>query len=427
MTMAATARVGPVTRARASVTAIETLARIREQRRTVATDGDRVALSGWSGWGPLAKAFAPDDHTWADLAERIKQALPPDDVQLGLEGTHMAFYTPPDLVTAMWQALREFGYAGGPVAELGCGGGAFLSGAPEGTQLVGVERDPTAAAICQLLHPNAKVITGPLENTHLPARFAAVIGNVPFGRVRVFDPLAPAEVTDSLHNYFIWRAVQALTPGGYAMLLTSRFTMDSSGFAARSAIGKSADFVGAVRLPNGALGGGTEATCDLVILRRHGGTDTATYSQSWGDTAAAPFSDFTRINKWWTEEPDAVLGRMQQGPTTQYGLSVLVENDSDRPVAERLLGYVRDQLAPMAQARNLLWTPPLDPAAFDAHEAGVMTKEGWIDGTMKLTGDGGVLIVKDGRAHPLPSPKAELVALLKLRDLAVALVGAEAH
>ncbi len=45
---------GAIGRARASVAAVETLATIRAQARTVATDGERVTLSGWSGWGPLA-------------------------------------------------------------------------------------------------------------------------------------------------------------------------------------------------------------------------------------------------------------------------------------------------------------------------------------------------------------------------------------
>lgn len=419
---------GAIGRARASVAAVETLGRIREQARTVATDAERVTLSGWSGWGPLAKLFAPDQQSWADMAEQVQAVLPAGDVRMGMKGTYMAFYTPRELAAAMWDMLRMFGYDGGPVAELGCGGGAFFGAAPEGVPLVGVERDPTAAAICGLLHPGARVINKALEETHLPASFAAVVGNVPFGDVHVFDPVAPDEVTVSLHNYFVWRAVQALAPGGYAVLLTSRHTMDSWMFAGREVIGADADFVGAVRLPNGALGGGTEAAADIVVLRRKGGSKRATYGHGWKDTSAAEWDAGTSINDWWSREPGSVLGTMKKGDTNQYGLGLLVEPHGDgSDVVKRLLAYTRDELVPAARDRNLMWTAPPSPEVFDVRAAGVVSREGWHEGAMRLTETGGVLVVKGGRASPIPKPGAELLRLLRLRDLAVELVRLEAN
>lgn len=418
------ATVGEKGRARLAVAAIETLARIRGEGRTVATDGERVALSGWPGWGPLAKAFAPTDQAWADIAERIAALLPEPDVQMGLKGTYMAFYTPRDLAAAMWEMLRMFGYDGGPVAELGCGGGIFFGTAPDGVPLVGVERDPTAAAITQLLYPRVRVVNSALEETHLPSNFAAVLGNVPFGKVSVFDPQAPDDVTDNLHNYFIWRAVQALAPGGYAMLLTSRFTMDAWSADARAAISEDADFVGALRLPNGGLGGGTEATADVVILRRKGGTKRHTYSQDWLKAVQSSWDFSTTINQWWNDNPAMVLGTMKQGTTSQYGLNLLVEPHS-RNLPQWMRSCTR-HLVNEARDRNLMWVAPRRPEDFDAAAAGVISKEGWHEGAMRLTADGGVLVVKDGRANPIPKPRAELLRLLRLRDAAVRLIDAEA-
>ena len=416
--------VGEIGRARASVTAIETLATIRRQARTVASDGERVALSGWSGWGPLAKAFAPTDGTWAELSERVQRALPESDVTLGLKGTYMAFYTPEILAAAIWDMLRGFGYDGGPVAELGCGGGVFFKTAPQGVPLVGVERDPTAAAICELMHPNVKVINKPLEETHLPATFAAVVGNVPFGEVEVFDPQAPEDVTGSLHNYFVWRAIQALAPGGYAILITSRFSMDGWQAGPREQLSKEADFVGALRLPNGALGGGTEATADVLILRRKGGHKLDTYPHEWRKAVASPWDATTRINEWWVDRPEMVLGTMKKGKTNQYGLGLVVEADGRDLDADMV--HLGRMLADEATGRNLGWTAPPDPASFDAVEAGVVSAEGWIDGSMRLSPTGGVLVVKNGKAQPLPRPGQELMRLLRLRDLAVELIRAEA-
>ncbi len=415
--------VGEVGRAKASVAAIEALARIRSQARTVATDGERVILSGWSGWGPLARAFAPTDDTWAGLAERVHAALSEEDVQLGLKGTYMAFYTPRTVAAAMWDVLTMFGFDGGPVAELGCGGGVFFATAPEGVPLVGVERDPTAAAICQLLNPQAEVITKALEQTHLPARFAAVIGNVPFGDVGIFDPQAPEHVKTNLHNYFLWRAVQAVVPGGYVVAVTSRHTMDAWQTYGRTELSQDADFVGAVRLPNGALGGGTDALADIVILRRKGGHPRETYPQDWKNTQPVPWDQFTKANRWWFENREMVLGTMGKGKTSEFGLNLVVTADGG-DIAGRIRA-AGAQLAQEARARNLEWTAPARPEEFDVRASGVVSEEGWIDGTMKLA-DGGVLVVKDGKAHPLPGPRQELLRLLRLRDLAVELVRGEA-
>lgn len=430
-----TDRVGPLTRARASVAAVETLARIRREARTVATDGERVALSGWSGWGPLAPVFAPKDDSWADLNERLRAALPEADFKVGMQGTYNAFYTPAPVASAMWAMLRDFGYDSGSVAELGCGGGAFFGTAPQGTPLAGVERDPTAAAICSLLYPHAKVVHAELQNVKLGSGFAAVVGNVPYGKVQVFDPTAPAQVTSNLHNYFIWRAVQSLAPGGYAVLLTSRYTMDSGGTLSRAAIGKDADLVGALRLPNGALGGGTDVAADIVILRRKSKNGPRTYGHRWSDTVTSPKLGELQFNEFWDNEPGAVLGSMVKGTTAQYGLSLAVDGDSDPVrVADRALRYVRGDLVRQARDRNLMWQAPPRPDFLDVESMGVVSSEGWHEDSMHLTGDGGVLVVRDGRAQPLPVPKnpaasaawMELLSLLRLRDLAVALVAAEA-
>jgi N12 class adenine-specific DNA methylase len=425
-TTTATRGIGEIGRARASVAAIETLADIRRRARTVATDAERATLSGWSGWGPLTKLFTADE-TWVPMAERVRAVLPEPDVNMGMRGTYMAFYTPREIAAGIWEMLRLFGYDGGPVAELGCGGGVFFATAPEGTPLVGVERDPTAAGICKLMNPHVKVINESLEKTHLPSKFSAVVGNVPFGDVHVHDLQAPRAVTGSLHNYFIWRAVQALAPGGYAVLVTSRYTMDSWQFDARSEISESADFVGALRLPNGALGGGTDTLADIVILRRKGGTDLPTYGQAWQDTQATPWDPSTSVNGWWLAEPHTVLGEMGQGTTGQYGLNLVVKPREGRGsnLVQQMLSVTRHMVND-AKQRNLTWTPPARPEAFDARDAGVIDDNGWHEGSMRLDDRGGVLVVKDGKAQPLPGPKPELLRLIRMRDLAVELTAAEA-
>ena len=263
---------GPVGRARASLRALEALDRITGQGAEPTPD-DLVALQGWAGWGPMAPAFSPARRgSWQEIGERLEWLLPPGQLREAEQATPNAFYTPPGLAAGCWQILRGLGFGGGRILEPGCGAGAFLAAAPADIEAawVGVERDPVTARIAQLLHPAAQIINEPLQNAALPAHsMDAVIGNVPFSEAPVYDPTAPKDVARSLHNYCIWRSVRCLRPGGVAVLITSRYTMDARDDGARRAIAVEADLVGAIRLPGDALAsGGTEVVADILVLRR---------------------------------------------------------------------------------------------------------------------------------------------------------------
>lgn len=413
---------GQVARARASVAALETLAEIRAQARTVATEPERETLAGWSGWGPLAPMFAPKDATWDGIAERVRELLPAGDVDTGMQGTYNAFYTPPAVARVMWRILAGLGFTGGRVLEPGCGGGVFMGEAPDGAAMVGVERDPTAADVCRLRHPGAEVVTGEFQSVRLAGGFAAAIGNVPFGDVRVADPIAPRAVTSALHNYFLWRAVDLLAPGGVAVLLTSRHTMDAIQQGAREEIGKLADFLGAVRLPCGALGGGTDAIADVVILRRRAGGRPA--GHSWADSGRLPGLP-EPVNTWWSTRPGALLGEHVAGSTSRYGLGLLVQARPGDPEPADGLTRAAGELVAEAHAAGLGWTAPADVADL-GDTSDVVTADGWHEGTMRTDGQGRVLQARGGRLVVKERPSAELLALLGLRDLAVRLIEAEA-
>lgn len=219
-----TSPLGPVGRARASLRAVEVLDRLGKGGEPSAADLDELA--DWSGWGPLAAAFALDrSGSWKEIGERLEWLLPPDPLQEARQATPNAFYTPPAIAAACWQILRDLGFTDGAILEPGCGAGAFMTATPAGLPVAwtGVERDPVTAQIAALLHPSAKILNERMQTVMLAAHSRdAVLGNLPFGEVAVYDPTAPKAVTKSLHNYCIWRSLRTLKPGGVAVLLTSR-------------------------------------------------------------------------------------------------------------------------------------------------------------------------------------------------------------
>ena len=429
--MGRTTPTGAIGRANAAVEAAAVLHRMRSDGRTTATPAERAALREFPGWGPMAPSFAPKTETWQNVADKLGDLLPKRDLETAELGTYTAFYTPERIAHLMWQLMQDLGYQpgtaekpGGIVLEPGCGGGVFIGAAPEHTPMIGVDRDPTAAAITQALYPQAQIITSPLEAARLEGGYAAAIGNVPFGKVPVHDPTAPGPARSSVHNYFIWRALREVAPGGLVVLLTSRYTMDSASPYARHTFADLADFIGAVRLPNGALEGGTQALADIVVLRRRpvGWRHEDSTADLWTESRA--FAASVSVNKYWDTNPDMVLGTMREGQTDRFGLTLAVDPDRSSPIEDQISGAFT-RIVEFARERDLLWRAAPDPASVPISTAGVVSKEGWHEGSIRKVG-GQVVRVVDGKLKPVTRVTNELLQLLALRDCAVRLLELEA-
>jgi len=371
---------GPIGRARDSLRALEALDRLATQGGHLSAR-DLEELRGWAGWGPMAPALAAGrSGAWQEIGEQLEWLLPPGQLREAEQATPNAFYTPPGLAAVCWQILRGLGFDRGRILEPGCGAGAFIAAEPADVEAtwVGVEQDPVTARIAQLLHPAARIISERLQNTALPAHsMDAVIGNVPFGETPVYDPTAPKEVTRSLHNYCIWRSARTLRPGGVAVLITSRYTMDGRDPGARQAIAAEAELIGAIRLPGDALSaGGTEVVTDIVVLRRRG-DDGAHADPDWTGTVRLadacpghPWGYEDRVNQWFVTHPATVLGEFRPDHAARYGRTVRVDRADDGAPLEDALAEAASRLISSARARGLAWEPPavLDP---DAGSAGI--------------------------------------------------------
>ncbi len=429
---------GPVARARAGLHALEALDRITAQGADPA-ESVLAALRGWAGWGPMAPVFSPGrSGSWREIGERLEWLLPPGQLREAEQATPNAFYTPPGLAAACWQILRGLGFRGGRILEPGCGAGAFMAAAPADIKAawVGVERDPVTARIAQLLHPAAQIINEPLQNAALPAHsMDAVIGNVPFSETPVYDPTAPTDVARNLHNYCIWRSVRSLRSGGVAVLITSRYTMDSRDGGARQAIAADADLIGAIRLPGNALAaGGTEVVADILVLRRraadHPGSEPgwteavrlcdAYPEQSW------QYQD--HVNQWFVTNPRMILGEMRPDHAARYGRTMQVSRPDDAiPLAEAL-AEAAAALAASAEETGLTWEPGTAPVT-DVSALGISQRaDGRKERSFHLIG-GTVCQVQDGDLVPVAArgkDLSELAELIRLRDAAAGLLDAEA-
>ncbi len=231
-------------------------------------------MSRWSGWGAVPDAF--DDHPIQPWARRTREWLTANftdrDLRAARRSILNAHYTSPEVAGHMWDLARRLGWSGGEVLEPGCGIGIFMATAPPGARVVGVELDPTTAALAAALHePRHRVLNSDFGDLD-PAdqSFSLAIGNVPFADIRFHDPVYNPDQTLGLHNWFIVRSLAALRPGAHLIVVTSTYTLDAKGTGPRLEIARYGEFAGALRLPSSAFRAqsGTTVTTDVVVFRR---------------------------------------------------------------------------------------------------------------------------------------------------------------
>ena len=244
-------------RARRNLTALATLDHI-DQRGGLVTDHDRARLGLWTGWGALPQLFDPtvDREPFAGLRRDLEQRLDAAELRAASASTLNAHYTDPAVIDAVWRLCTAAGFAGGRVLEPGCGSGLFIGLAPDevrrASRFVGVEVEPTTARIAAALYPEAEIRACGLETVREPdGCYDLAVGNVPFGKYALFDPIHNPDRA-SVHNYFAIKALHLVKPGGLVAIVTSRYTLDARNPAARRAMYDLADLTAAIRLPNGA-------------------------------------------------------------------------------------------------------------------------------------------------------------------------------
>src|ERR1019366_10767538 len=162
-----------------------------------------------------------------------------------------------------------------------------------------------------------------------------------------------------------WRSARTLRPGGVAVLITSRYTMDARDTGARTAIAAEADLLGAIRLPNDALSpGGTEVVTDILVLRRRDSSSPPA-DADWIETVRLYETDpgrewqyEDRVNQWFITHPAAVLGEFRPDHAAQYGRTVRVDRPDDTRPVEVALAEAASHLITDAEARGLAWDPP---------------------------------------------------------------------
>ena len=303
--------VGKKERFRRNIMAIQLLKKCQEENR-FATPEEQIILSKYVGWGGLSEAFDENNSAWATEYLELSSVLTPEEYAAARESTLTAFYTPPEVITAIYKAMEQMGFQEGNLLEPSCGIGNFIGMLPDTMQdskIYGVELDTISAGIAQQLYQKTTIAAQGFEETNLPdSFFDGVVGNVPFGDFKVSDKRYDKHKF-LIHDYFFAKSLDKLRPGGVMALVTSKGTMDKETLAVRKYIAQRAELLGAIRLPNNTFKGnaGTEVVSDILILQKRDRLIDIEPDWVHLDTD----ENGIKMNSYFVQHPEMILGEMK--------------------------------------------------------------------------------------------------------------------
>ena len=303
--------VGKKERFRRNIMAIQLLKKCQEENR-FSTPEEQIILSKYVGWGGLSEAFDENNSAWATEYLELSSVLTPEEYASARESTLTAFYTPPEVITAIYKAMEQMGFKEGNLLEPSCGIGNFIGMLPDAMQnskIYGVELDTISAGIAQQLYQKTTIAAQGFEETNLPdSFFDGVVGNVPFGDFKVSDKRYDKHKF-LIHDYFFAKSLDKLRPGGVMALVTSKGTMDKETLAVRKYIAQRAELLGAIRLPNNTFKGnaGTEVVSDILILQKRDRLIDIEPDWVHLDTD----ENGIKMNSYFVQHPEMILGEMK--------------------------------------------------------------------------------------------------------------------
>ncbi|MBO5416130.1 MAG: N-6 DNA methylase, partial [Clostridia bacterium] len=288
-----------------------------EFENRLATPEEQEILAQYTGWGGLSDAFDESKDNWASEFKELYATLSPEEYNAARDSTLTAFYTPPVVIRAMYEALEKMGLKRGNILEPSCGTGNFMGMLPDSmseSKIYGVELDSLTGRIARQLYQKNGITIDGYEKTHFPDSFFDVaVGNVPFGQFRVVDKKYDKH-NFLIHDYFFAKTLDKVRPGGVIAFVTSSGTLDKENPAVRKYLAQRADLIGAIRLPDTTFkdNAGTRVVSDIIFLQKRDRIIEA--EPDW--VHLGKDENGITMNQYFIDNPDMVLGEMvmRSGP-----------------------------------------------------------------------------------------------------------------
>ena len=313
------------------------------------TEEELVVLRAYSGFGGISEAFDAHNTAWHSEYEQAKQVMTAAEFASARASTLDAFYTPPEIVQAIYEGIHRAGFQSGNILDPSTGTGRFLRYMPdrmkEGSYRIGIELDILSAKVARHASDGADIVNQGFERTHFPQNsFDLAISNVPFGDYIITDTNYPKNYF--VHDYFLKKMLDEVRPGGLVVAITSHGTMDKKDETLRCELAKKGELIRAVRLPNKLFAGaGTDALSDLLIFRKREKELSADAPlPEWVHADRQETTDYRGgkyitseyyMNHYFTEHPEDILGTLSVR-SFAFGVTPHVEGHDGKALAEEL-------------------------------------------------------------------------------------------
>lgn len=408
----------------ANIEAIDVALTLKAENNRKPTLGEQLVLQEYTGFGGLRIVLKDTDnlqgwskqdlqflpavqHLWHTLQKHSRNEAEFKMLRDSVRNSVLtAFYTPERFVTTLSKALEEvLPELPKKILEPSAGSGRFLGIADhmavDSNELAGVsftayEKDPLTAAILAALNPGTKVIADGFET--LPQQelgtYDMVVSNIPFGDIRVFDPLMRDGVRGTaagrIHNYFFVKGLDALREGGLLAYITSRGVADTaSNRDVREYLMQNSNLIAAIRLPDRLFvdDGISDVGTDLIVLQKNTRKKELTVNEQlfietteWrmGDKPGEEnviygLAKNRYINEPWSHQggPDEMFIGYPYQDTDQFGKPTIKyrEDDLDNETIEDKLPMILKESFNQFYDRELGKRPQSEPSLADKSAA----------------------------------------------------------
>ncbi|ECP9226260.1 hypothetical protein FU952_08035 [Campylobacter jejuni] len=338
----------PYTRYNDNINALKLLKEL-ENNDLIPNDDQKEILSKYHGWGGLAQyAFNNEARV-----NELKQILSESEFDSARKSVLSSFYTPNNIINAMVDTISKIGFKEAKTLEPAAGIGKFLGFLPKDYKTYAVEIDSISSRIAKQLYPNAKIDHNPFEKS-IFNNFDLVIGNPPFGSMKILDTSDKNLNGMNIHNYFIAKGLDKLRENGLLAYIVSSSFLDAKNTAAKKIIANKGEFLGAVRLPNNVFKD-TQVTSDLIFFRKYTKDDIK--KDDW--IGVSPINiegkEFL-ISDYFAKNPKNVLGEFRSGEglygSDNFGVYLEDENILNKAL-ENLNDYISFKNANFAKVKNM--------------------------------------------------------------------------
>lgn len=298
----------------------------------------------------LLRHYAGSEQRYKDLVQSMRNS------------TLTAFYTPPAIVRALAETLRDAGVVPRRLLDPSAGAGIFPSSFRETAdgevEILSFEKDLlTGQVLSTLAREREQVIIDGFQTieTAYDSYFDVVTSNIPFGDTRIFDTAfrksddpVRRQALKAVHNYFFIKGLDTLREGGILAFVTSAGVMDAPGNEpVRRYLMEHARLVSAVRLPNNLFTeyAGTEVASDLIVLQKQSEKRELTPDEQ-RFVSSSEIGNGIYLNDYHRDFKHAIHTTVSHEKSL-YGQSALVLHYDGGPerIAERLRGILAHDFA----------------------------------------------------------------------------------